>query len=504
MSQRTRLFAAAVSLGVGASLMVPVTASAAVARPAAPKGMRVVATTASSITVRVDPTPHAHGYRLYASTVRSDLFTRNIGNAQASKPSSSPQLTIDGLTQRSAPYFYRVVAANGSRLHYSADIGEVGLQPRRPSALTASATIQRNFLTWSSGPATGYRIEQATNESMTANRKTYTILGSTPSFTPYGLHVGTTYWFRVRALNQSTPSPASAPVSMRALSSMQPLKVMTYNVLEADLSGRQEGDGVVAPWSQRKLGVAAFINKAAPDVVAVQEAASWVSGVRGPRQIDSLVSALGGTYGLARTEIPPSQPYYKRTADYILYRKDTLTTVGGGDHWSLGFSNQVNHWAAYQVLRTRSTGASFLFVCTHLLIPHGHQADLEREQQTQQLISDSRGYAQSHGNLPIVYAGDFNSDQYRHNPDGPSVVMRSEGIPKTSQVAQRRVKAAFNTANGYNSRPPTSAAHIDDVFVSPGIAVQSWQELLHLSHGRQVGVIASDHNPVVTSLEIPY
>ncbi|HVT64040.1 MAG TPA: endonuclease/exonuclease/phosphatase family protein [Mycobacteriales bacterium] len=503
MSPRRTLPAVSAAAVLGA-LMIPAAAGAAVARPAAPSGMRVVAATASSITVQVDRTAHAHAYRLYTSTTRSDLFTANISHALASKVSRSPRLTISGLTQRSVPYFYRVVAINQRRQHFSEAIGEVGLQPSRPAGLTATANASRTFLTWGSGPATGFRIEQATNPAMTAHHKTYTILGPTPSFTPYGLHAGTTYWFRVRALNERTPSAASAPVSARAQSSMQPVSVMTYNVLEADLDGRHEGSGVVAPWDQRKLGVVRFIQQASPDVIAVQEAAAWVKRVKGPRQIDSLRSALGGAYALAHTEVPPSQPYYKRTADYILYRKDAYAAVGSGDHWSLGYSGQVNHWAAYQVLRNRTTGAKFLMVGTHLLVPHGHEADLQREQQTKRLVHYARAYAHAHGNLPIVYAGDWNSDQFRHHPDGPSVVMNSFGIPKSSAIAQHLTNARFNTANGYVRHAPSDAAHIDDVFVSPGIAVRSWRELLHLSHGHLVGVIPSDHNPVVANLEVPY
>ncbi|HVV76462.1 MAG TPA: endonuclease/exonuclease/phosphatase family protein [Mycobacteriales bacterium] len=502
--QMRRSLPAIPAMAVLGALLIPATASAAVARPAAPAGMRVVAATASSITVAVDRTAHAHEYRLFTSTVRSDLFTRNIKNAQASKLSRSPQMTVGGLTQRSAPYYFRVVAINQRRMHYSSTIGEVGLQPARPSSLVATANSLRSFLTWTSGSATGYRIEQATNASMTANHKSYTILGPTTSFTPYGLHRGTTYWFRVRSLNEATASVATAPVSLRAQSSMQPLRVMTYNVREADLDGQREGSGVVAPWSQRKVGVAKFIEQSAPDVVAVQEAASWVKRVKGPRQIDSLNAELGGTYALAHTEIPPSQPYYKRTADYILYRKDTYAAVGTGDHWDLGYSGQVNHWAAYQILRNRSTGAKFLMVCTHLLIPRGHTADVERERQTLRLIHDARSFARAHGNLPIVFAGDWNSDQWRHHPDGPSVAMHSQGIPKASLIAQRHVNAIFNTANNYERRPSQSQAHIDDMFVSPGIGVRSWRELMHRSGGRLVGLIPSDHNPVVADLEIPY
>jgi endonuclease/exonuclease/phosphatase family metal-dependent hydrolase len=497
-ARRTLLWVLGSSV-VGA-LLVPGAAGAQVARPATPGGMRVVAATASSFTVAVTPTAHAKKYRLYASTVRSDLFARNLLHAQASPLSRSPRMTVSGLTHRSAPYYYRVEAINRHRRKYSATIGEVGLTPARPSSLTATASSARSFLTWRSGAATGYTIEQATNAAMTAGRKTYTIAGPTRSFTPYGLSKGRTYFFRVRSLNESTPSAYTAPVSLRATTSQQPLKVMTYNILEKDFDGRHEGGSVVASWSERKAGVVDFITHAAPDVVAIQEGAAWVNVVKGPRQIDSLRSALGGTYALARTEIPPTEHHYHRTGDYILYRKNAYAAVRAGDHWSLG----NNHWAAYQLLRNRTSGAKVLVVSAHLIVPRGHANDLKREQETKRLVSQARGFSRTHGNVPVVYAGDYNSDQFHHHPNGPTVAMNAAGIPNAYDVAQHRTNARYNTSNQYQRRPQHYFAHMDEVFVSNGVAVHAWSQLLHLASGRFVGVIPSDHNPVVVTLDYPY
>lgn len=280
----------------------------------------------------------------------------------------------------------------------------------------------------------------------------------------------------------------------------QAVSVMTYNVLEATTDGHREGDGVVAPWSQRKVGVVRYIHQGNPDVIAIQEAASWVRQVKGPRQVDDLRSALGPNWALAHTEVPPSQHYYHRTGNYILYRSDKYEAVGAGNHWQLG----DNHTAAYQVLRNRVTGATFLMVSAHLIVPRGHANDLRREQQTRTLVSDARAYAQQSGGMPIVYGGDFNSDQWGHSPDGPSVAMKETGNPNAYNLASHRSKARFNTANQYYNRPPAARAHMDDIFVSRGIGVRSWAQLLDLSHGRFVGVIPSDHNPVVAQLEIPY
>jgi endonuclease/exonuclease/phosphatase family metal-dependent hydrolase len=484
---------------VGALLM-PGAAGAQVARPATPGGIRVVAATASSFTVEVTPTAHAKKYRLYASTVRSDLFARNLSHARASSVSSSPRMSIRGLTHRAQPYYFRVEAINRHRHHFSATIGEVGLTPPRPANLVATTTSFRSFLTWTSGSATGYTVEQATNAAMTAGRKTYTINGPTTAFTPYGLTRGRTYYFRVRALNESTPSAYTPPVALRPQTAQQPLKVMTYNILEKDFDGRHEGGGVVAPWTERKVGVAGFITHAAPDVVAIQEGAAWVNAMKGPRQVDSLRSALGGTYALAHTEIPPTEHYYHRTGDYILYRKDSYAAVGAGDHWSLG----NNHWAAYQLLRNRTSGAKVLVVSAHLIVPRGHANDLKREQETKRLVSQARGFSRRHGNVPVVYAGDYNSDQFHHHPNGPTVAMNAAGIPNAYNVAQHRTNAKFNTSNQYQRRPQHYFAHMDEVFVSNGVAVRAWSQLLHLASGRFVGVIPSDHNPVVVTLDYPY
>ena len=85
--------------------------------------------------------------------------------------------------------------------------------------------------------------------------------------------------------------------------------------------------------------------------------------MRGPRQVDDLLKALGGAYGLARTEIPPNESHYFRVGNYVLYKRSAYTPVGSGGHWDLGkIPDGRSRYAAYQVLQQRSTGARLLFV----------------------------------------------------------------------------------------------------------------------------------------------
>lgn len=493
-----RLATSAIALG---AVLVPVAASAStasVARPSTPTGLKVIAATTHSITVGLTPTPHAKTYRLYASTTRSDLFYQNIKKALRSPVSSKPRMTISGLTYTTAPYYYRVEAINHQRFKFSAVIGEAGLRPPAPTGVIANATHARSFLNWNVVNGSGYQVQRATNSAMTSSVHLNTIYGTVPQYTPYGLVKNKTYYFRVRSMNLDTPSAWSPVVSLTPRVSLFDIRVMSYNVLEARFDGRSEGGNTVAPWSQRKLAIVQTINDAHPDVIGLQEAATFIgSGM--VRQADTIKNALTG-YGLATTEIPPGQPGWHRTANYILYNKATYAAVGTGGHWALGDSR----WAVYQELKNRATKAKFLFVNAHLRVQPGQASDVKRKHETEVMLKDARAMASRLG-VPVMYLGDFNSDQYlRHTFNGPLMVMDSAEIRDAYQVAPKRIRGAYNTANHYQTRPPKTNAHIDYVFAPPGVAVRSWINELRLSHGKFVGTIPSDHNALVSDLSIPY
>jgi endonuclease/exonuclease/phosphatase family metal-dependent hydrolase len=453
----------------------------------------------SSFTVSANAS--AHRYRLFASTNRKHLAADKIARAHKSTLTKTPRLTLSKLRYTTKPYYYRVQALNGSKRRFSASVGTVTLQPAAPTnvAITTSDTSGMS-LTWSSGTATGFSITQATDPAMTQDVHTYTTVNQDQQFTPYGLDQGTTYYFTVAALNGTTASDPSSVVSAMSQSDEQPVSVMSYNLLEITADGRSEGGNTVAPWSERRVAQANLITGASPDVVAIQEGGSWVGAVKGPRQVDDLVSQLGGAYSLAATEIPPDQPHYFRTGCYILYKNADYTPVGAGDHWSLGDSR----WAAYQVLQNKTTGAKFLFVAPHLAVDKIGGTDQSREDEAKSMVAQATAYAATLG-VPIVYAGDFNSDPSKgHEFNGPSDYMLSQGIDDSFDAAQTRSHEQYNSANGYLTTAPTNGLRIDYIMAPPGVAVKSWNLLLNLSHGKFVGVIPSDHNPIVANLMIPY
>jgi endonuclease/exonuclease/phosphatase family metal-dependent hydrolase len=499
--------AAVLFAGTGLAAGSLVAASPAAARPDHPyiaiPVARVVGATANSLRVAA----HAHNatqYRFWASTRKSDVYFGAITSSHSTTPRSAVSgstMSLSGLPYTKQPYWFRVEAINGKHTRYS-PIYEAGVRPTVPVNVSVGQNHGQQFLTWGDNAA-GEVVEQSSNSSFSSGVKTFHVRSEESSFTPTSLARGRTYWFRVRSDNFGTTSPWSSPVAMSRSSNAQTVTAMTFNILEASADGQSEGGQRVAPWSKRRLVAAHLIREGHADVVAIQEGAPFVAHHQ--RQAYNLARALNGAYGVAHTEIAPGHPHWMRTGCYILYRKAAFRTVGSGNHWTLPPSNN-KRFAAYQILQSRTSGARFLFVAPHLEVGRGRGYDQERATETQDLIQKASAYASRHGNLPIVYAGDFNS----HHPnatisyDGPANVMRSHHDSDTANVAKSVQGARWDSANLYKRRPPATHASIDHIYVSSGVGVYNWHEVINLSHGRFVGVMASDHNPVVAKVAIPY
>ena len=492
-------------LAAAACIAAAPSSAGAVPLLAIPTGVHVAAVSSTSFTVAAHGVTHARRYRLFASTNKSDVYAVNLTAKRPSRhvvSSAKPRLSITGLKFTTAVYYYRFEAVAGPKVRYSG-IRSVSLRPPRPTNLQVTNDSTGTYLTWSGVHATGFAIAQGTDPTLRADRRVYTIRGQGTQFTPTGLTKGTTYYFRVRAINASSVSAYSATeASATVATSEQPVSVMTYNVLTDAADGTTQGGQTVAAWNtHRQAGVVSFVTQADPDVISIQEGGGWVTSVQGfggVRQVDSLTAALGPSYSLAATEIPPSQHHYTRTGNYIVFRNSAYRTVGAGGHWFISSTTT----AAYQMLENKATGATFLFVAPHTMVGRGASFDRERETETSALLRLARAQA---GGRRVIYAGDFNSYlSPTHQYDGPGRAMRAAHVADGLLVAQTLVNQKFNSANQYLRTPPQDSNSIDHVFGEPGVGLRTWSELLNVSHGHLVGVIPSDHNPVVAAVTVPY
>jgi hypothetical protein len=487
----------------------------ALAAPAAatplhqPTKVKVVATTSSSLTVKFHRQRGARRYRLYVSTIKSDVYVKNLRRHHRHllvKTMAKPRIAIRRMTYTVDPIYYRVAVKNGKHLRWNRTYKTAYLRPPKPTALTGVSSPSGTYLTWHSRPVTGTVIEQATDGEFTQGLRTYRINGPSKTFTPFGLTPGTTYYFRVTGLNNGLHSPTSKPTSVTAGTNESPLTLVSYNSLDASSDGATHPGGVSAPFAQRRPVQLSLLNSSNADVIGLQEGSPCIRKIPHKacyRQVDSLADGLAPRYTLDDTDASADGPN-RYAGEYIFYNASVVTPVGTGGHWIIGNHQPLRH-AAYQIFRTNSTGATFLFVTTHIDAPRGASWDKVRGVETAEMIAQTNAYAHSSGVSSIIYTGDYNSFPGEwERVDEPGIHMASAGMLDGIQAAQTRTNAQYNSINGLYRTPPQGNGSADHVFVSPGIGVQSWGELLNLSGGKFVGTIPSDHNPVVSNVLLPY
>jgi endonuclease/exonuclease/phosphatase family metal-dependent hydrolase len=488
-----------VALAVSVGSSVPLAAEAADVTPAKPTSVAVSATTGSSFTVTSAVSLNAKQYRVFATTTKSQLALTTIATTRTSTLATAPKVTMGGLPYTTAPYYFRLQAVNGTAVRWS-DVYEAYLKPDAPTNLRAVGGRSTGLsLAWDGRVANRYVVTQATSSTLTTGVRTYSISSQARTFTPYDLTRGARYWFQVRAFGGSFGSAPSNVVSAVAPSASQNVRVMTYNLLHSSRDGELVGTERIAPWTERRTPAVALVQKADPDVIGVQEASDWLDAPMGPKLVDDFAARLGeGRYTVARTDIPPGERGWFRTARYILYRTSTYRAVGDGGFWTLA----PGRWAAYQLLEHRTSGARFLAVSVHLEAGTGEAVDLRRAEQTKALLAAVETFRATQ-DVPVVYVGDFNSHE-RRIVDGPGNVFRAAGHVDADEVAQTLVNRQFNSTNGYRRTPGVGSLDLDHVFTPPGVAVRRWEMRLDLVAGQFVGAIPSDHNPVVADVVLPY
>ena len=154
----------------------------------------------------------ATSYRIYRSTSKSSGYSL-LGTTTATSYTNTG-------AKAGTTYYYRVKACNDAGLSPYSNIvsGQVKSVTPKPSApvvkIGNSSTSGKPMLTWNAvSGATSYKVYRATSQN-----GTYSLLGTVTatSYTNTGAKAGTTYWYKVKAVNSAGESVYSNVVSGRA------------------------------------------------------------------------------------------------------------------------------------------------------------------------------------------------------------------------------------------------------------------------------------------------
>ena len=154
----------------------------------------------------------ATSYRIYRSTSKGSGYSL-LGTTTATSYTNTG-------AKAGTTYYYRVKACNDAGLSPYSNIvsGKVKSVTPKPSApvvkIGNSASSGKPMLTWNAvSGATSYKVYRATSQN-----GAYSLLGTVTatSYTNTGAKAGTTYWYKVKAVNSAGESAYSNIVSGRA------------------------------------------------------------------------------------------------------------------------------------------------------------------------------------------------------------------------------------------------------------------------------------------------
>ncbi|MEC5190989.1 MULTISPECIES: fibronectin type III domain-containing protein, partial [unclassified Arthrobacter] len=524
------------------SAPISVTTAAAPAF-AVPAGLTAIAVDHSSAGVAWNAVPSAPGYRVqvYSKPDMSDSkFTRFTSSSG----------TVTGLKPTTA-YFarVRVIGAAGENLtSYSPAVSfttPVDPYPT-PTGFIASATYRTVNLSWNPVPnAPGYRLAVATKADM--SDATWHRYAGTTHVERRGFNPSTTYYFQVRVidgegvslsdytpvLSQKTLVAPPAPPPL-----VNPLSVASFNVTCANCISGDEENVNALPWADRRGVVVDTIKSKMPDVLGIQEASqAWLNeagysgGLTQFEDLQQRLKAAGAPYELTNTQrnncvnstTPTDCVYQDQGASQgtrILYNSRTMDVVRSGSKaLPESIVPENRRYFAWAVVRQKSTGKLFFFGDTHLSSSKAEGFYELRKQQAETIISEIK--RQNTEDLPVIFAGDLNSNKWLEPSNAPYDVMTANGLvdplgndyrqefPSMEATAESRINANINSWNGLetipraNANPAANGTNIDYILTSK-MRVSKWETVAKLdAAGNYTGIFPSDHNMIVATVGLP-
>ncbi|MEO6604847.1 MAG: fibronectin type III domain-containing protein [Aeromicrobium sp.] len=398
--------------------------------------------------------------------------------------STSTTAALTGLAPTSGvDHYYRVVShnADGSTRSYAHSFD---LPVPKVAGLTSKADGTHHLvLGWTAAKnASTYGVQIATNSAMTAGLINASV--ATTTYTSAALKPGTTYYLRVRGLNDAVIGTFSAVGTIRIGTAGTTARVVTYNLCGQDKC--LNSTNKMKTWSStRKTLAGAIVRSANADIIATQES-----------------SYDDTNFG---TQLPGFKLAHHRSAKSLFYKSSKYTEVSSG---SITLSSSLSKYAVWADLKDIATGTRLIAVDAHLLAGKGKSKDDERTKETTILIAAVKRINPS--GLPVIYAGDYNSNasnanqsRYPGGYDAPLRAFTKAGAIDSFNVSNTFLGASYNSANQALNPPLRSFHHVDHIFTSADVKTLRWRVMVQLTGSSYVVPFASDHNPLVTDLAVP-
>jgi endonuclease/exonuclease/phosphatase family metal-dependent hydrolase len=196
----------------------------------------------------------------------------------------------------------------------------------------------------------------------------------------------------------------------------------------------------------------------------------------------------------------------------IFYRTDLFTCIASGTKWlsatpdkagskysyTEGGTTYTANYArimTYVVLERKSDGARFIYVNAHLDNNgnnSGTVAEKIRKGEVEILLGEIQKLYNTHGNLPTVVTGDFNTQP---ETDSYKTMIQSGFVDSSKVAKQSEIKRTFN------GNSDSGNVIFDYIFVSSDLAniVQTYKVCPEKRDGKWI----SDHNAIIANIVIP-
>lgn len=451
--------------------------------PDAPSGVRHSVSTSSAV-ISWTAARYATSYDVCVMT-----FLAATTCEQTTPRTTATSTTLTGLTANpGADYVYVVRAHRGEKSADSAR-GRFDMPVGTTSGAKVTATTLTSLtFTWNAATNAEAYVAQVSTRSDMSSATSVLVTGRSTTFQK--LSPGVRYYVRVRGDNTPVKGAYTSVTSVTLPTGDVDLRVVTWNLCGQDKCRSSSGIG---SWSSRKSRAGDLIRSVDASIISTQE-----SGDKDTNFITELP-------GFKRAAYMSAKSLFYDTSYYTLNRAGSLT-----------LDSRRGRYAVWAELRHKTTGTAFVVVDPHLEPYKGRTYDDLRYAQSRSLLSQVD--ALNTKDLPVVFAGDFNSNKNNATyPGGYDAVRKAflaadmvdsldaaRAADNPGRADGHAYNIAYNTANQGKVVPIKNGDHVDAIWTTPDVRSRTWKVVVDLaSSGLYRTPFASDHNPLTVWMTVP-